>query len=134
VTQIEDVEGIGPAYGKKLSDAGVKTTEKLLERGANPKGRHDLAEATGITEPMILAWVNRCDLGRVHGIGSEYADLLEAAGVDSPPELAQRAPANLVATLERVNTQKKLVRRLPTETEVQRWISEARTLPRMVEH
>ena len=131
---IVDVEGIGPVYAAKLEEAGVKTTDDLLERGAKPKGREELEEATGISHGKILDWVNRVDLYRLDGVGSEYSDLLEAAGVDSPPELAHRNPANLAAKLEEVNAEKQLVRRVPSEKVVTGWIEQAKTLPKIVEH
>jgi predicted flap endonuclease-1-like 5' DNA nuclease len=132
--QIADVEGIGPAFGAKLESAGVKTTDALLERAARPKGRHDLAQATGIRQKLILDWVNRVDLARIKGVGSEYADLLEAAGVDSPAELAQRVPAHLLTKLQSTNESKHLVRRVPTMSDVEHWITEAKAMPKIVEH
>ena len=116
--KIADVEGIGPAFAAKLEKAGVKTTDDLLEKGAKPKGRDELEKATGISHGKILEWVNHVDLYRLDGVGSEYSDLLEAAGVDSPVELAHRVPANLAAKLAEVNEAKKLVRRVPTEAVV----------------
>jgi len=132
--KIIDVEGIGPAYAAKLEAAGVKTTDDLLERGARPKGRAELETATGISGAKILEWVNHADLCRLDGVGSEYSDLLEAAGVDSPAELAHRVPANLAAKLAQVNEAKKLVRRVPTETVVAGWVEQASKLPKIVEH
>jgi len=134
MAEIADVEGIGPGYGAKLSEAGVKTTDALLERAGKPGGRRDLAKQTGINERMLLEWVNRVDLARINGVGSEYADLLEAAGVDSPTELAKRVPANLLTALQSTNESKHLVRRAPNLSEVERWIAEAKTLPKVVEH
>jgi len=134
MTAIEDIEGIGPAYAQKLIAAGVKTTEALLEHGAKASGRKALAETTGLNERQLLEWVNRADLARVKGVGSEYADLLEAAGVDSPTELGHRVPANLFAKLESINAEKKLVRRTPSLADVEKWIAEAKTMPKVVEH
>jgi predicted flap endonuclease-1-like 5' DNA nuclease len=134
MTKIVDVEGIGETYAKKLTDAGYATTEAFLEKGATPKGRKELAEKTGISDTLILKWVNRVDLDRIKGIGSEYADLLEAAGVDTVPELAQRVPANLTAKMAEVNAVKKLVRKLPTEAQVADWIEQAKKLPRVVSY
>lgn len=131
---IADIEGIGPVFAEKLAEAGVKHVETLLERGASRKGRDELAEATGISDALILKWVNRADLDRVDGIGSEYADLLEAAGVDSVPELAQRNAANLTAKLAEVNEAKSLVRQVPSESQVTKWIEHAGTLPKVVTH
>jgi predicted flap endonuclease-1-like 5' DNA nuclease len=134
MANIEDVEGIGPSYGEKLKAAGAGTTDALLSMGASPKGRGDLAEKTGISEKLILEWVNHVDLFRIKGVAGEYADLLEAAGVDSVPELAQRNAANLVQKLADTNETKKLVRRVPTVAELEDWISQAKSLPRIVTH
>jgi predicted flap endonuclease-1-like 5' DNA nuclease len=134
VARIEEIEGIGATYAEKLTAAGVSTVEALLARGAAPGGRREIAQATGVTERRVLEWVNRADLMRVRGIGSEYGDLLEAAGVDSPTELARRQPANLHARLEEINTTKKLVRRTPSLSEVERWVAESATLPKVVTH
>ena len=132
--KIADVEGIGPAFAAKLEKAGVKTTDDLLEKGAKPKGRDELEKATGISHGKILECVNHVDMYRLDGVGSEYSDLLEAAGVDSPVELAHRVPANLAAKLAEVNEAKKLVRRVPTEAMVAGWIEQAKSLPKIVEH
>jgi predicted flap endonuclease-1-like 5' DNA nuclease len=132
--KVEDVEGIGPVYAQKLIKAGVKTTDELLARGAKPKGRNELETATGISHTKILEWVNRVDLYRINGVGSEYSDLLEAAGVDSPVELAHRVPANLVAKMQEINKAKKLVRVVPGEKSVTDWVAQAKKLPKVVEH
>lgn len=133
--KIEDVEGIGPAYAAKLTAAGVTSTGDLLEQGAKPGGRKTLEEATGIAHTLILEWVNHVDLRRINGIGSEYSDLLEAAGVDSPAELAQRNAANLANTFQEVIAALPGdVRRIPSESVVQGWIDQAKSLPRVVEH
>ncbi len=129
---VVDVEGIGPAYAEKLATAGVKTTDALLESGATSKGRADLEAQTGISHTLILKWVNRVDLYRIKGIGSEFSDLLEVAGVDTVPELAQRNAANLTTTLGEANAARNLVRRLPTEEMVADWIKQAKALPRVV--
>lgn len=133
--RIEDVEGIGPVYGQKLADAGVTSTDSLLEQGAKTGGRATLAAATGISHDKILEWVNHVDLMRVKGVGSEYSDLLEAAGVDSPGELAQRNAANLATTMQEVVAARPgTVRRIPTEPEIQGWIDQSKALPKVVEH
>ena len=133
--KIEEIEGIGSAYGAKLTAAGVTTTEQLLERGASRKGRTELAGTTGITDTLILEWVNHADLMRIKGVGSEYSDLLEAAGVDSPAELAQRNAANLALAIADVNEKKKkLVRQAPSDSVVAGWIAEAKTMKKIVEH
>jgi len=121
-------------FAEKLSAAGVGTTDALLERAAKPGDRRELAQATGLQERQLLEWVNRVDLARVNCVGSEYADLLEAAGVDSPTELAHRVPANLQAALQSTNDAKHLVRRVPSLAEVERWVNEAKTMPKVVEH
>jgi predicted flap endonuclease-1-like 5' DNA nuclease len=132
--KIEDIEGIGPAHGAKLSSAGVATTDHLLERGGSASGRESLAAQTGQSTEQLLEWVNHVDLMRIDGVGSEYADLLEAAGVDSVPELATRNAANLATALEETNEKKDLVRRVPSEAVVTGWIAEAQTLPKVVTH
>jgi predicted flap endonuclease-1-like 5' DNA nuclease len=135
MAKIDDVEGIGPAYAEKLAAAGVKTTDDLLEQGASERGRDELAAATGIAGKLILEWVNHVDLMRLKGVGSEYSDLLEAAGVDSPAELARRNAANLAAKIqELVAARPDIVRRPPTETTIQGWIDEAKTLDKIVSH
>jgi predicted flap endonuclease-1-like 5' DNA nuclease len=132
--KIVDVEGIGPTFAAKLQKAGVQTTDDLLKAGAKPKGRQELEKATGISAAKILEWVNHVDLYRVEGIGSEYSDLLEEAGVDTVVELAQRVPANLAAKLAEINAKKKLVRRVPGEVTVAAWVKQAKKLPRVVEY
>ncbi|MBM3458966.1 MAG: DUF4332 domain-containing protein [Armatimonadetes bacterium] len=131
---MDEIEGIGPAYQAKLQEAGVGSVEALLEQRASQRGREDLAGKTEISGKLILAWVNRADLARIRGVGSEYADLLEAAGVDTVPELAQRNATNLAARLEELNQEKKLVRRVPTESQVSDWVAQAKSLPRIVTH
>lgn len=131
---IIDVEGIGPVHAGQLEKVGVKTTDDLLARGASPKGREELEAAAGIGHALILKWVNRVDLYRINGVGSEYSDLLEVAGVDSVPELAQRNAANLTETLAEANAARNLVRRLPTEEMVAGWIEQAKKLPRVVQY
>ncbi|MBK9944563.1 MAG: DUF4332 domain-containing protein [Kouleothrix sp.] len=134
MASIKDIEGIGPAYADKLKSSGITTTDHLLEQGASAKGRAEIAAATTISESLILRWVNHADLERVKGIGWEYADLLEAAGVDTVPELAQRKPENLHAKLGEVNAENARVRRLPSVEQVQAWVAEAKTLGRKVTH
>ncbi len=133
-TPIRKIEGIGEVYAEKLAQVGIVTLEALLEKGATRKGREVLAKLTGIRPDLILDWVNRADLFRIRGIGEEYSDLLAAAGVKTVMELAQRNPDNLYETLVRVNQEKKLVRRLPSRDMVQRWVEQAKALPRVVEY
>ncbi len=132
---IEEVEGIGAVHAKQLGTAGVSTTDDLLEKGAKPGGRKALEDATGISHAQILEWVNHVDLMRINGVGSEYSDLLEAAGVDSPAELAQRNAANLATTIDEVVAARPgIVRRAPNEKELQDWIDQSKQLPKVVEH
>jgi predicted flap endonuclease-1-like 5' DNA nuclease len=128
------VEGIGPVYADKLKAVGVATPKDLLEKGATPKGRADLALETGISDKLILRWVNHVDLYRIKGIGSEYADLLEATGVDTVVELATRNPANLYQKLVATNMDKHLVRKVPFPSQVDNWIEQAKALPRAVSY
>jgi predicted flap endonuclease-1-like 5' DNA nuclease len=132
--KIVDIEGVGGAYAEKLEKAGIDTVEELLKRAAGKKERATLAESTGISERLILEWVNHADLMRLKGVGSEYSDLLEAAGVDSCAELSHRRADRLAATMTDLNTKKKLVRRAPTEAEVARWIEEAKGMAKVVTH
>jgi predicted flap endonuclease-1-like 5' DNA nuclease len=134
MASIIQVEGIGEAYAEKLRTAGIRTTEALLEAGATPKGRSEIEERTGIPHALILEWVNHVDLWRIRGVAEEYSDLLEEAGVDSCPELAQRRPDNLYAKLVAVNQEQQLVRRLPTPAQVASWIDQAKALPKIVTH
>ena len=132
--KIEDLEGVGPVLGAKLRSAGVQTTDDLLERAGPAPGRRALAEATGIGAEQLLRWTNHADLYRISGIGSEYADLLEASGVDSCAELAHRNPAILATTMAEANAARSLVRRLPTEETIAAWIAQAKELPKVVTH
>lgn len=133
--KIEEVEGIGSTYAEKLRAAGVATTDDLLASGGTRAGREKLEAATGITGKLILEWVNHADLMRIPGVGSEYSDLLEAAGVDSPAELAQRNAANLAQTFQELDAARpNTVRRVPSQATVEAWIAEAKKLPKMVEH
>lgn len=134
MAKIIDIEGVGAVYAQKLSAAGIRTTNKLLNKGATPRGRQDLADMTGISGDLILEWVNHADLYRIKGVAEEYSDLLEEAGVDTVPELAQRNPENLYAKLVEVNSSKRLVRQLPSQRQVADWIDQAKSLPRMIQY
>jgi len=134
VKKLVDVEGIGPANAAKLEEAGVATPEDLLSKAGTRAGRDELAKATGISAAHLLKWVNRVDLSRVKGVDTQYGDLLEAAGVDSPKELARRNADHLHAELAQVNAAKKLVRQVPAQSQVAKWIDEAKALPVRVEH
>jgi predicted flap endonuclease-1-like 5' DNA nuclease len=134
MTNLADISGIAETYAQKLHAAGVPTVEALLEKGATPAGRGEIAEASGIGHAQILTWVNHADLFRIRGVAGEYAELLEASGVDTVVELAQRNPEHLTEKMGQVNQQKSLVRLLPTEEQVAGWIREAKALPRAVTH
>lgn len=126
------VEGIGAVYAQKLQESGILTTEALLEQCATPKGREEVAQRTGISGKLILEWTNHVDLFRIKGVGEEFADLLEEAGVDTVPELAQRNAESLYAKIVEVNSTKKLVRRLPSQRQVADWVEQAKSLPRII--
>jgi len=132
MTKLVAVEGIGEVYAQKLLAAGIATIEALLEQGASPQGRQAIAEKAGIAASLILEWVNRVDLFRIKGVGEEYSDLLEVAGVDTVPELAKRNAENLFQKLVAVNQEKKQVRKLPTQAQVGDWVEQAKALPRKV--
>jgi predicted flap endonuclease-1-like 5' DNA nuclease len=132
MAKLEEIEGVGEFYAQKLREAGIATTQALLEKGASPQGREEIAEKTGISGKLILEWVNHVDLFRIKGVGEEYSDLLEEAGVDTVPELAQRNAENLYQKLVAVNQEKRLVRRLPTQAQVSDWIEQAKRLPRVI--
>jgi len=134
MAKLSEIEGIGEAYEAKLKDAGVNSMEELLEVCSTKKGRADLAEKAGISEKLILKWANHADLARIKGVGGEYAELLEAAGVDTVPELATRKAENLYKKMVEVNEEKALVRKLPTEKQVTDWIEQAKDLPRVMQY
>lgn len=129
MANIATIEGIGPVYAEKLAAAGIKTVEALLDAVKDPKGRQTLAEATGIDASRILKWANMADLMRIKGVGEEYSELLEAAGVDTVKELKHRNAENLHAKMEEINEAKKLVRQTPSLKSVGEWIEQAKTLP-----
>jgi predicted flap endonuclease-1-like 5' DNA nuclease len=132
MTAIIDIEGIGEKYAAKLKAAGVATVEALLDQGASPKGREEIGKKTGIDHALILRWVNHADLFRIDGVAEQYADLLERAGVDTITELAQRKAEHLVQKITAVNQEKKLVRKLPTQEQIENWIEQAKKLKRVV--
>ena len=134
MASIDAIEGIGHASATKLRKARIRTTEALLKAGATRAGRKDVAASTGLSEQRILEWVNRADLMRVKGVGEEYSDLLESAGVDTVRELRRRNAANLLSTMIEVNAKKRLVRRLPTQTMVERWVDHAKQLDPVVKY
>ncbi|HEM62179.1 MAG TPA: DUF4332 domain-containing protein [Chloroflexi bacterium] len=129
MAKLEVIEGIGPVYASQLRAAGIRSIEALLEAGATPAGRAELEEKSGIGHALILEWVNLADLMRIKGVGEEYSDLLEEAGVDTVKELRNRVPENLYEAMVRTNQAKELVRRLPTLGMVRDWVQQAKTLP-----
>ncbi len=130
--RIIDIEGIGPSYANKLTKAGIRSVEALLKRGASEKGRKEIATTTGLTHTQILEWVNRADLYRVKGIGAQYSDLLEKAGVDTVLELSKRVADNLYGKMVVVNKSKNLVNKMPGMKQVKKWIDQAKRLPKIV--
>ena len=134
MAKLINVEGIGPIYAEKLKRAGLSTTDGLLKKGATPTGRREIAEKAGVSEHQVLEWVNRVDLFRIKGVAEEYSDLLENAGVDTVVELAQRNAANLFEKMSQVNASRKVVRKLPAQSQIEDWIAQARRLPRAVSY
>ena len=130
--KIIDIEGIGPAYAAKLTKASIRTVEGLLKNGASPKGRKEIAAATGIDQSLVLEWVNRADLYRIKGVSKQYSDLLEKAGVDTVVELSKRVAANLYKKMVDINAAKNLVNGMPGVKRVEGWIEQAKKLPRVV--
>ncbi|TBW55453.1 DUF4332 domain-containing protein [Marinobacter halodurans] len=134
MSKLSDIEGIGDTYASKLERVDIHTLADLLKACSDPKGRRTTAHQTGISEKLILGWVNRADLARINGISTQYADLLEYAGVDTVPELAQRKADSLRAKMVEVNDERKLVRQLPGLSQLEDWIQQAKTLPRIISH
>lgn len=132
--KIEDIEGIGPAIGEKLRAAGIKDTDALLENCCTPRQRKELAGKSGVSEAHLLKFANMADLYRIEGVGSEFSELLEAAGVDTVPELARRNAENLSQAMANVNEKRKLTRRVPSAAVVSKWIEQAKSLPRKLEY
>ena len=134
MASIDAIDGISHKQATKLRKARIRTIEALLKKGATRKGRREIAAATEISEKLILAWINRADLMRVREVDEEYSDLLEAAGVDTVKELRRRNSANLLTAMIEVNSKKMLVRRLPTEAMVERWVQHAIELEAVINH
>jgi predicted flap endonuclease-1-like 5' DNA nuclease len=134
MTKLAEIEGIGEVYSKKLEEGGISSIEQLLEACAEKKGRQEMAAKCDISEKLVLKWANRADLARINGVSTQYADLLECAGVDTVPELAQRVPANLHAKMTSVNEEKNLVRKVPSESQVEDWVKQAKSLPRVLNY
>jgi len=132
--KIEEIEGIGPAYAEKLSAADVRTTDDLLKLCCDAKGRKSTAEKTGVSAGQLLKWANMADLMRISGVGSEYSELLEAAGVDTVKELRNRNAENLAVKMAEVNETKNLTRTVPSEKVVKGWVEQAKTLDPLITH
>ena len=132
--KIIDVEGIGDVYAAKLAEVGIKTTDDLLEKCASAKGRKAVEESTGISHKLILKWTNHADLFRIKGIASQFAELLEAAGVDTVKEFRHRVPANLQPKLVAVNEEKNLCNRVPSVTELEKMIAQAKELEPLISY
>ena len=125
--KIEEIQGIGPAYAEKLANASIETTDDLMAQCCDPAGRKKVAETTGLSETLILKWTNLADLMRISGIGPQYSELLEGAGVDTVKELRHRNAANLAEKMKEVNDQKRLAKVSPPEATVEKWVTEAKT-------
>lgn len=132
--KIIDVEGIGNVNAKKLVEAGINTVDDLLQKAKNPAGRKTLEETTGISGKSILKWTNHADLMRINGVGPQFSELLEAAGVDTVKELKHRVADNLQQKLEEINNKRNLVNRVPSVSEVQKMIDQAKELPAIMEY
>jgi predicted flap endonuclease-1-like 5' DNA nuclease len=132
--RLEDVEGIGPQYAKKLRAAGIRGVASLLKAGGTPQGRDKIAKESGLSKKLILEWVNHVDLFRIKGVGGEFAELLEASGVDTVVELSKRKANNLQTQMAATNEKKKLTRRVPNEAMLEDWIKQAKKLPRRVSY
>lgn len=131
---VEKIEGIGPKFAAKLDKVGIKSTKQLLDRAATRKGRKDLAAESGIEETLILKWANMCDLMRIKGVGEEFSELLEVAGVDTVKELAKRRADNLRQAMVAANEKRKLVRQLPTVSQVEGWVGQAKLIEPMMQY
>lgn len=134
MSKLTDIKGLDDTSAEKLKTANATTQESFLEVCGDKKGRKEVAGATGIDEKDILSWLNRADLARVKGISTQYADLLECAGVDTVPELAQRNSTNLCAKMVELNAEQNLVEKTPTESQVEDWVTQAKALPRAIHY
>jgi predicted flap endonuclease-1-like 5' DNA nuclease len=132
--KIQEIEGIGPSYGEKLSAAGIDTTAKLLKLCCDARGRKETAEKTGLSESKLLEWANMADLMRISGVGPEFSELLEAAGVDTVKELRNRNAENLAVKMKEVNSAKKLTRTVPSAKTVTKWVEQAKSLNPLISH
>ncbi len=132
--KLSDIQGIGPAYAAKLAKAGIRTTGALLKQGATPEGRKQIVSLSGVGHSLILAWVNKSDLYRVKGVGSQFSGLIEKSGVDTVVELSKRTGKNLYDTMQKVNAKENLVNRMPTLAQVEDWVKQAKKLPRVIKY
>ncbi len=130
--KVEKIEGVGSKFAAKLAKAGITNTKQLLEKAATRKSRAELAKTTGVEEKLILKWANMCDLMRIKGVGEEFSELLEIAGVDTVKELAKRRPDNLRAAMVEANTRRKLVRQLPSVGQCESWVKQAKDIAPMM--
>lgn len=126
--KIEEIEGIGPAFGAKLAAAGITKTSHLLKMCDCPGGRKQISKTTGISTHQLLKWADMADLMRISGIGKQFGELLKAAGVDTIKELRMRRPDHLAEKLAEVNQKKRLARTTPGEGQLQRWIAAAKQM------
>ena len=133
-SKIQNIEGIGPAFAEKLAAADISTTDDLLKLCCDAKGRATTAEKTGVSEAQLLKWANMADLMRIKGVGSEFSELLEAAGVDTVKELRNRNAENLAAKMAEINAAKKLTRTVPSEKTVSDWVTQAKSLDPLISH
>jgi predicted flap endonuclease-1-like 5' DNA nuclease len=132
--RIQEIEGIGRAYAGKLAKSGITSTGHLLAQCASAQGRKAVAQATGLDQSQLLKWANMADLMRISGVGEEYSELLEAAGVDTVKELKHRKADHLAARIEEVNAARKLVRQRPSVKQLAKWIEQAKSMPAMISH
>lgn len=131
---IEKIEGIGAKFAEKLGKAGITNTDHLLAKAATRKGRKDLSTECGIDEQLILKWANMADLMRIKGVGEEFSELLEIAGVDTVKELATRRADNLHKAMVEANEKRKLVRQLPGLAQVESWVTQAKAIEPMMKY
>lgn len=132
--KIDQIEGIGPASAEKLGTAGIKSTDDLLKMCCDTKGRKSTAEKTGLGEKQLLKWANMADLMRISGVGEEYSELLEAAGVDTVKELRNRRADTLASKMFEINKLKKLTRTVPSEKQVAKWVEQAKSMEAVISH
>ncbi len=131
---IESIEGIGPAYASKLKGAGITNTQHLLDHCCDRGGRRRTSEISGVSETQLLKWANLADLMRIRGVGTQYSELLEAAGVDTVKEMRHRNAENLHAAIVATNGAKRLTRKLPPMAMLQRWIDDSQSLAPVIRH